>query len=475
MGSQRSLREVGELVAGRRFFVAGVALTVLLLALLSAFILPRQYESETTVRLLDNHALLTAYGRTSGRAEPRAVVIGRFREELTGRDAVLATVSGLDLERTHGHLSPAERAAKGEEIARLIREGTRVEEMPGAPGEHIFRVSARGTDPELSLRVLTHLVTGYQRRRFEQRERGASDEYAKLRDQATATEAEHEVAAKALAEFLAAHQEHRFGESTDTASRLTREKEDLEKIDKKLAALGTRLKDVREQIADEKEWRDLEEGEESGSGKVQNEVWTDLKASERAVVSEMAVKQRMRKVHAARVDDLSALVRDFPELEARWKDLVRSETKLVNHLASLRDQEKTAREEWQAKATEGALVFDVLDAPSRPAAPAGNQPLLLSFAGLVLGVCGGLGSVVVMGMADKSFHRSDEVAGALDVPVLGAIARIETPVEREETNKRKRRAAMTVLVLAVLAGGALVAQLVFDEPISSFVRNTVSL
>jgi len=475
MGSQQSVREIGELLAGRRFLVAGVALTVVFVALLSTFFVPRHYESETRVRLLDNEALHAAYGRGAANAPQRAAVIGRFRGDLTGRDTILAAVDGLDLEKTLSHLSPTERAAKREEIVATIRDGTTIEVLPGDAGEYLFRVVARGSDPELSRRILTHLVTGYQRRKFEEREQGGASEYARIREEVAATDIERTGAVKSLSEFVKAHPEQRFGESTDTASRLSTEKSALTRVQKQIGTLGARLLNIREQLADEQEWRDLEDGEESASGKVKNEVWKDLKTSERALVSEIAVKQRMKKAHGTRVAELASLVREFPALEAKWKELVRTEADLGERLASLRKQEKEARENWQARAANGALVFDVLDAPTRPGTPAGNQRLLVSLVGLVVGLCGGVGTVVFMGMVDKSFHRSDEVAGAFDVPVLGAIARIETPVERDEGRKRKRRAAVAVLVLAVLVSGALVAQVVFDEPISSFVRDVVSL
>jgi len=314
MGSQRSLRDVGELVTSRRFLVAGVALSVLLLAVLVSFFLPRRYESEAVVRLLDNDALMAAYGRKTASPGHRAEVVAKFREEMTGRDAVVSTVEGLDLDRTLAHISPAERADRREAIAETIREGTRVEALPGEAGEFVFRVTTSGSDPVLSVRALTHLVTGYQRRKFAERQSGGSSEYGALRDEVAAVERQHAAAAKELADFLEKNEEHRFGQENDTASRLTSAKDDLGKLDRQLELLESRLTDIREQLAEESEWRDVTDGEESPNGKVQNEVWKDLKDTERALVSELAVKKRMRKTLEAKVDDLSERVRTFPAL-----------------------------------------------------------------------------------------------------------------------------------------------------------------
>ncbi|MEN8149475.1 MAG: hypothetical protein ABFS86_06610 [Planctomycetota bacterium] len=475
MGSLRGFSEIGALVRQRRFLVAGIALAVLLVALLTTFFVPRQYESETTVRLLDSAALQAAYGRPAVGGTHRQAVIGRFREDLTTREAVLGALEDTDLDARLAGLSPAEKAAEREAMVTAVREGTSMEERTGEAGEFLFRVSLRGRDPELALRVLTRLVTGYQKRKFEDRGLGASAAYTKVRDALTATEKAHAAAGKELEEFTAAHREHRFGEATDTAGRLGREKAELAGVDREIEALDTRLTDVRGQLAEEGEWREAEEGEESTDGRVKNEVWQDLRSSERAIVSEIAVKKRIRKTHAKRVDELSELLRTFPELQAKWKELVRAEADLSTRKEELAAEETKAREAWQERAAEGALVFDVLDAPGQPGGPAGSGRFVVSLVGLVLGLCGGVGSVVVMGITDKSYHRSDEVAAALSIPVLGAIARIETPIEREESKRRMRRAARAVVVLAVLVGMTVVAQLTFDETISTFVRSVVSL
>ena len=79
MGSQRSLKELGDLLHQRRFFVAGVALVVLFVALVGTFFVPRSYESAATVRLVDNRALQAAYGRETDDGKHRDAVIGKFR------------------------------------------------------------------------------------------------------------------------------------------------------------------------------------------------------------------------------------------------------------------------------------------------------------------------------------------------------------------------------------------------------------
>jgi len=471
MGSQRSIAEIGELVREHRFLVAGVALGVLFVALLATFFVPHEYASETTVRVLDNAALQSAYGRDSVERE----MVGRFRQDLTSREAVLEALEATGLSSRFEGLSPAEKAAEREEVVAAVQEGTEVDELAGEAGELLYRVTLRGEDPVSTLRLLTQLVTGYQRRRFAERDPDTSDAFAVARDSRQKADAALEAAGRELDEFLAANEQHHFGEETDTAGRLSRAKAELEKVGQELAAHTTRLRDERSQLAEETEWRELDEGEEGEEARAKNEVWEDLKNSERALVAEIAVKKRIRKTHAGRVDELSELVRSFPELEQKWKQLVQAKSDLGAKRDELVAAETSAREAWQARAARGALVFDVVAAPGQPGGPEGSQRLVLSLVGLVLGLCGGVGSVLVMGITDKSYHRSDEVAAAFDVPVLGAIARIETPVEREESRRRMRRATYAVGALALLVGVTILAQLVFDGPISAFFRSVFSV
>jgi capsular polysaccharide biosynthesis protein len=475
MGAHRSLADLTELVTGRRFLVAGIALSVLFVAILATFFLPRKYESVARVRLLDNRALHAAYGRGGGGATDRAQIGAKFREDLAGRVAVLDVLKRIDMDGELRSLSADERTARNEELVRSIGEGTKVTEEPGDPGEFVFTIAWAGDDAKFAREVVTELVTGFQRRRFDDREKGAAEEHSKARDEFEKVTAQHEAAGKELDKFVEENREHRFGEEQDSAARLKKQRSELSGMDRQLETLRTRLADAREQLTEEPEFRDAEEGEESESGKVKNEVWVDLKKTEKALLSEIAVKARMRKTISDRVAALEERVQSYPILKRRYDELKSTKEALAARLDEARLVEEKAREKWQEASAEGALVYDVIDAPSMPGAPAGSQRLMVSFAGLLLGVFAGVAVVVLKGLTDQSFHRSDEVAGALDVPVLGAIARIETPVEREETRRKQRTAMLTVVVLAVLVGAAIVTQLLFDEPISSFVRDVVKL
>jgi uncharacterized protein involved in exopolysaccharide biosynthesis len=120
-----------------------------------------------------------------------------------------------------------------------------------------------------------------------------------------------------------------------------------------------------------------------------------------------------------------------------------------------------------------ALIFNVVERAEPPTAPVSPNRALIAVLSLAAGVVLGVGTVLVRSCFDRSFRDVDSAGAALGVPVLGSIPKIETLMEREAAKRKQRVAALAVLVLLVAAGGAVFAQMSYDNEISQLVRQTL--
>ena len=94
--------------------------------------------------------------------------------------------------------------------------------------------------------------------------------------------------------------------------------------------------------------------------------------------------------------------------------------------------------------------FKILDSAPVPDQPAGPNRLLISLAGLAVGVLGGEGVAAAMEMMDQSVRSEHEAAELLGIPVLAGIPQIYT---RAQKISRHVRLVLAILLTASCSGG----------------------
>ena len=115
---------------------------------------------------------------------------------------------------------------------------------------------------------------------------------------------------------------------------------------------------------------------------------------------------------------------------------------------------ETARITQQLDASKEGTRYEVLDPPRLPLKPIKPNRVVVALLGLFLGASAGVGLVLLVEMADRSFHSVEEVAEYLQIPVVGAINTIWTNSEIQQRQIKQRLAAFAVcgVLITVLVG-----------------------
>lgn len=110
-----------------------------------------------------------------------------------------------------------------------------------------------------------------------------------------------------------------------------------------------------------------------------------------------------------------------PEVASAWADLQKQD-EVVQRFHQELLSKRTAAEMSQAIYNADTGKYLVTREPRRPIAPAGPDRRLYLFAGLLLGVAGGLGAGYLRAATKGVFVSSRELEQALQLPVIGAVS-----------------------------------------------------
>lgn len=135
-----------------------------------------------------------------------------------------------------------------------------------------------------------------------------------------------------------------------------------------------------------------------------------------------------------RESEMTELMRDYETLRSIYTDLL-----------AKRESSKVAADLERRQIGEQFRVIDPARKPEVPFSP--NRPLYTA-AGALLGLGLGVALIAMLEIRDTTFHRDDDVVGALGLPVLAVVPQMMTALER----RRRRRRALAVSVAVVLSG-----------------------
>jgi capsular polysaccharide biosynthesis protein len=453
MNSQWTVRVIMGLLLERRLLVAGITLALLFAAVASTFLLPREYESETRVLVLDNHALRSLHGLEAPGQADAPEVNRLISEGFRSRAAVENVVAALGLVQPAKDRSAEEQVRFRENLISSIRSSIQVDLLETGPGRSIFRIAYRSPDPAQAQRVVTQLAAGTSA--WLRSEVMITEDLAlePARAQAAAARQEFRGVADRLAALEAESPDISSATADPSADEQKPERERLLVVEAATAALELRLADLRAQLAEEPEWR-------TGAGMepVRNETHLELAQSVDRVDSELAdLKLQHRTiVEALRIAEDRQVVQS--RRRGEWAALVAEQDRLLQQLREAEQQELAALTEVLSRAAGAPVIVDVLDPPAYPMEPDVEHPLVIAALGLVLGLGAGSCTVLTLDFLNKSARTPAEVEQLLELPVLGAVSRIETAGERKLARRRARAATAGILALLFLTALALFVQ-----------------
>ena len=139
-----------------------------------------------------------------------------------------------------------------------------------------------------------------------------------------------------------------------------------------------------------------------------------------------------------------------PVFEQQIAGLMRDYDSLRSHYQNLLDKKMSAQMASELEARQKGERFTILDPAPVPDQAVGPNRLLISFAGLVVGLFGGIGLAIGAEMMDQSVRTEHEAANLLGIPVLAGIPQMYTAVE---VRLRRLRFALALILTASLSCG----------------------
>ena len=220
------------------------------------------------------------------------------------------------------------------------------------------------------------------------------------------------------------------------AQRLTVEHPDIQNLDRRIAQLE---RAAAAAPADAN-------GQGTDASARASQLRTAIAALDTQITAREATSKKLRDglaVYRNRVD----LV---PEREAEWMRLTRDYNTLQGVYSTLLAKREELRIAANVDRQAVGEQVRVLDAPKRPNNPVKPNRRAIVLIGVGLGAGLGLGLLLLREVSDRTIRAEEEVLASLNLPVVGLVPTIITPVERRQL--RRRRLLWTFAALVLCAG-----------------------
>ncbi len=139
-----------------------------------------------------------------------------------------------------------------------------------------------------------------------------------------------------------------------------------------------------------------------------------------------------------------------PIFEQQIAGLMRDYDSLRSHYQNLLDKKLSAQMASELESRQKGERFVILDRAPIPDRPSGPNRALIGFAGMVLGLVGGVGLAIAIEMMDLSVRSEHEATELLGIPVLAGIPQMYTALE---LRSRRLRFALALILTASLSCG----------------------
>jgi len=139
-----------------------------------------------------------------------------------------------------------------------------------------------------------------------------------------------------------------------------------------------------------------------------------------------------------------------PIFEQQIAGLMRDYDSLRSHYQSLLDKKLSAQMASELEARQKGERFVILDPAPIPNQPSGPNRVIIGFAGLLLGLIGGVGLAIAIEMTDASVRSEHEAAELLGIPVLVGIPQMYTAAQMRS---RRMKFVLAAILTASFASG----------------------
>ena len=481
---QTNVRDYIRTIFRRKKLFLIPAVSLLIIALVASFIVPKTYEASTLV-LVGEELLIKPLVKDL--AIPTSVKdrLDTLREEILSWTRLVELIRKLNLDKEVNTQLEFENLLIG------IRKNISVRMQ----GRDIVRISYKGRDPYEVQKVADTITDIFISRHLEDQEKGAVIAIGFIESQLKVYKEKLEVSEASLREYKEEHLLEMPGQVNVNLDRLVG-------FETSLIELGLELKEARKkrdllkkQLSSEKEVVVAERRQEQNPViaqlnqhlvKVETKLATLLvdATEEHPTVKELrreirVIKDRIKEQEQAtvvssettkvsptyqriqdelnnvevKVTSLDARKREVERLKEKYGQIAKNIPRQEQEMISLtRDRDvykgvynmllkklETARISQRLEFKEKASKFLILDSARLPLTPIKPDKTKASFMGLIVGIMVGVGCVSFAEYVDHSFRGIEDAKSYLDIPYLGAISSITTEEEASEKAKKKAR------------------------------------
>ncbi|MCB1624718.1 MAG: hypothetical protein KDI32_09030 [Pseudomonadales bacterium] len=201
-----------------------------------------------------------------------------------------------------------------------------------------------------------------------------------------------------------------------------------------------------------KELADIRSGG-SGSGAIRslssNPVYQNIQLQLNQADVDIASLRGAVNQHTAEVASLRKIVDTAPEVEQELSRLNRDYGVTKAQYQALVERLEKAKVSEDAEQT-GVVRFEVIDPPSADVNPVAPNRFLLTLAGLLAGLLGGLGTAFVASQMAPTFANAVSLENATGLPVIAAVGSYAPKSTTTAEASDRRKLAIAVAALAVV-------------------------
>jgi len=232
----------------------------------------------------------------------------------------------------------------------------------------------------------------------------------------------------------------------------------IQKLESRLAELrvryGPNFPDVRKAQADLDRLKKKETTEKTQTPALAPVEAAPLATSKRNPVIEAQIQKlnqeieeqnKLRGPLQQQIDFHVSKLERVPIFEQQIVGLMRDYDSLRSHYQNLLDKKLSAQMASELEARQKGERFTILDPAPIPNQPFGPNRVLISFAGLAVGLFGGIGLAIAAEMMDQSVRSEHEAAHLLGFPVLAGI-----PQTYSKVQMRSRKLRFTVAAILTI-------------------------
>ena len=371
-----------------------VVMTVigLTLGICTSLLLPKQYQSSTVI--------LVEEGKTDNPLFEKLTVSTTVRQRLTNiRESMLGWYSLVELVKRLGLEKNISNQKEYESLILGIRKRIDIE----MKGTNILQLSYVGNDPVVTQAIVQNITDIFIDRNKEIQTQETSDAINFIEEQ--------------LKVYKGKIKSAEIAELQDNLDELLVDSTERHPL----------VRQFRERIDRKKEELRQENLEFTEAARIKNETNEGLIGSIQSALNNLGASPGSDK------DGLYKLM-----LLDKLGNVVARDAKVNDQIYNvLLERLETAKITQRLQTSKEGTKYIILDPPRVPLAPFKPNRVLVSLAGLIVGLAGGIAIVFAVEFFDKSFIDVQDAKEFLGVPLLGAISKITTI---EEIRQAKARA-----------------------------------